>query len=415
MGRRPGSKNKPKQALEAPQNLSKVSEVKEAPKRAQKAKEGAKKPTGAAPKVARQKALSISTHNGDISTPERVSSDSGVAVIPGADKDYKELSVYETGTSNRAIIDLATGQILGAAFDITAPSTTKYSHSFIQTLAKCTAAGYFRKSHAKALKVFALERGSCVHSLIEEWEKHGKDPVAGLPEAWRHYILDNAEGMSEDDRAKIEKEYRPTEQMLSEFVHENQDIRSKIRQEDVEVPFEIEVTLNIGDKQIKRIVVGKIDLIIWLDKERTKYNLIDHKTTATVPGDEEIALDTQFSVYQLAAEKLFGKPPLAMFYYHLKGTHMCSDRFSSVAHPREVGKRVDGCEIGYAKKVPKKTPDQIQSLLDTYYAPSIIRWEAQSIGKDGLADPKNRCVRCEYRDTCSKTTAKDLPVPVFVR
>lgn len=383
MGRTKGSKNKPKEATQATlEQPDKVSPV-EKPKRSPGAKKTAKK--------------------GDVEAP---------SAAPAATHDSS------TQHRNLVIMDAETGEIVGPdkSLDLNAPNGTRYSHSFIQNLCNCTASGWYRRTKAPARKVFALERGSVAHVLIEDWEKFNKDPLENFDNVWRQYILDNKDKMSPEDQEKIEKGYEDTKRMLSEFVDENKDIRDEIRPEDVEVPFEIEVTLNVGgDKQIKRTVVGKIDLIRWLDRKNVKYTLIDHKTSVSAPGLEELARNTQFAIYALAAEKLYGKPPAAMYFYHLAGTHMCSERFSSVKHPREIGKRVPNCEINYAVKVPRKTPEQTQNLLDTYYAPAILRWEAQSIGKDGLADPKNRCVRCEYKEFCDTVTAKDLPVPIFVR
>lgn len=333
-------------------------------------------------------------------------------------QESSTLTQSSTQHRNLVIMDAATGEIVGPdkSIDLDAPNGTRYSHSFVQNLCNCTLSGYFRRTKAPARKVYALERGSVAHILIEEWEKYGTNPLEKFDDTWRAYILDNAEKMSPEDQKKIEKGYEETRRMLVEFVDENKDIRGDIRPEDVEVPFEIEVTLNVGGgKQIKRTIVGKMDFIRWLDRQNVRYNLIDHKTSASVPGDEELKRLVQFSIYQLAAEKLYGKPPAAMYFYHLAGTHMCDDKFSSVKHPRELGKRLPNCEINYAVKVPRKTPEQIQDILDTYYAPAILRWEAQSIGKDGLADPKNRCIRCEYKEHCDTVTAKDLPVPIFVR
>lgn len=385
MGRRPGSKNKPK---EAPQAVSgqpdKVSPI-EKPKRSPGAKKAAKNGTVAAPSTA-------SAATQESSTQHR----------------------------NLVIMDASTGEIQGEAPDFRAIPDTMYSHSFVKDIHACTAKAYFRKTHAPARKVFALERGTVAHTLIEGWEKEGEDPVAGLPDAWKHYILDCKDQFSPEDQEKIEKGFTDTQRMLAEFVFENADVRHRIRPEDVEVPFKILVTINTSVGPIRRWLVGKIDLVLW-NEDRTSFNIIDWKTSAKAPHASELEIGVQFATYQIACKELYGQEPRTMTYYLLAGEHICRDskgasiRFSSNAHPRELGKRVPGCEVNYAIRVSRKSPEQLQALLDDYYSAAIYKWELGIVGKDGKHDPRSLCSMCQYKDFCDSFSVKNLPAPVFVK
>ncbi len=319
----------------------------------------------------------------------------------------------EVSLKPKLSVDIETGDILpDIAFDPFKPSTIKYSHSFIRALAECSFKGYLRKTHAPAAKAFALERGSCAHKLIEDYEITKKDPMESFDEQWGLFVLDNKEKMTPEDQEKIDKGYEDTQRMIREFVDENKDLVANIRPEDVEVSFEIEVEINVGGKIAKRTVVGKIDLVLW-NKDRTEYIIIDHKTTASAPGEEELEREMQFCIYQEAGERLFGKPPKKMLYYYLNGQHLCSERFSSVKHPRELGKRTPNCQINYAIDVPLKTKEQFQNMIQNYYWPQMIKWESSMIGKEGAADPKNNCVRCEFKKHCDTVT--QMPTPTFLR
>lgn len=315
---------------------------------------------------------------------------------------------------NLVIMDAATGEIIGPdkSLDLSVSGRKHYSHSFIKGVGQCSAQAYFKVIHAPQRKAFALERGSCVHTLLEDFAKHGKDPIAGLPDMWKHYITDHLSEMSAADQDKATKEYDNTLEMLIEFVDENKELFEKrVRPEDVEVEFNIEIPLRLGDKHFTRLFNGKMDLVLW-SADRTKYRIIDYKTVGSQPSDNELALDAQFSLYQYAATKLYGFPPTQIDFYMLKGIHLCKERFSSKSHPRKLGERVHGCEVTYALKVPRKTDEQIQELFDTYYAPLIVKFESGFIAKEGRTDIRNRCNMCTFFEHCN--TVKSFPAPRFV-
>lgn len=316
----------------------------------------------------------------------------------------------------RVVIDLTTGEILGPdkSLDLSIIPDTKYSHSFISTVATCTAQAYFRKSHAKSQKQYPMEKGSCIHAVIEGWLKEGKDPLTHLPDAWQHWVTDQLDNMSEKHQEDAKAGYAGAYQMLEEFVMENNSLLRQIRPEDVEVNFDLLITINTSLGPIQRNVTGKIDLVLW-DEKRQSYGVLDWKSGITVPSKDERKRNVQFAIYQKAAAHLYGKPASFMEFYVLPGLHLCDERFSSKKHPRPLLERTEGCKgLQYAFRVPIRGDEEIQEMIDLYYANQIIKWEAGIIGKDGMHDVKNNCLRCMYREACDEWK-KPFPAPVFVR
>lgn len=666
----------------------------------------------------------------------------------------------ESTQQDLVLLNPVTGEIVGPAkvLDLSKSLIPHYSHSFLKMVAQCSAQAYFKKGHFPQRKSFALERGSCVHHLLELFAKEGKDPVAGLPDAWRLYITDHVAEMNEDDQEKAAKEYDNTKRMLEEFVYENKQLfKERVRPEDIEVEFNLDIPLRLGDKTFTRKFNGKIDLVLW-SEDRTKYRIIDykglaldtpiptphgwttmadlkegdevfdrdgkpcrvvhkseihnrkcyqitfddglkiicddehrwitktgstcytklasgekkmydyrkesvktaaeiaetlknkgqkhhqllnaaplkvkhkellldpyllgcwlgdgttsngsitsadpeifeafseggfsvtsiqkkkdancetrtfgglynilsqmdlvghkyipeaylwasteqrlallqglmdtdgswnkdrrqavftninlklvqaladlisslgakakihpitakkghytsyryyyvtfvptwfnpfrlkrkadlvitkntahyrvitdvkevpsvptqcievdspshtylctramiptHNTSASAPGENELALDSQFALYFYAGEQLYGKKASALDYYLLNGVHICRDkngnsiRFSSKAHPRELGQRKSGCEITYALKVPKKTDEEIQELFNAYYAPLVVKYESGIVAKEGRSDVRNRCNLCTFSEYCA--TVREFPAPRII-
>ncbi len=312
------------------------------------------------------------------------------------------------------VMDVQTGEIVGRdkSLNLDVSARAYYSHSFLRGYASCSARTYFRTIKAPARKSFALERGSCAHELIERFAKEGRDPVANFPEAWERFITANLPEMSEADQEKAPREYEVTKLMLEEFVIENNELfQKRVRPEDAEVEFNVPVVMTVGNKQFTRNFFGKIDLILW-NSDRTRYRIIDYKTSASSPGDEALSLDTQFALYQYAATQKLGLPPSAMDFYLLKGQHVCDERFSSAKHPRDPLRRLPNCQVNYALKVPIKTDEEIQDLFNLYYANLILKYEAGFFSRDGRSDPKNQCGRCEYLQHCLQT--RSFPTPVII-
>ncbi len=399
MARPKGSKNKPKQPLQSTLEQSNEVYPSEKPKRAQKGLKRAKKGI-----VEGSFAPSAATEKEPLPPTANPAPKQGVIDSP-----------------NRAIIDLNTGQILGPdkSLDLSISAIPHYSHSFIRSVATCSAQAYFKKANAPQVKSFALERGSCVHNLLEAFAKEGKDPVAGLPDMWKLFIVDHLEEMTEADQEKATKEYESTKEMLEEFVHENATFfHEHIRPEDVEVEFNLDVPLRLGDKTFTRKFNGKIDLIVWNNDRTEIRRIIDYKTSASAPSSNELALDSQFALYFWAVQQMFGLKARGMDYYLLRGQHLCRDeagrsiRFSAKAHPRALTERKPNCEVTYAIRVPTKTDDEVEELFNAYYAPLVVKYEAGIISKEGRADPRNRCNFCTFATHCS--TVKEFPVPRIV-
>lgn len=201
--------------------------------------------------------------------------------------------------------------------------------------------------------------------------------------------------------------------MVEEFLFENREIfASLVRPEDNEVEFTIPITMNVGGHVFTRDFYGKIDLLVW-NKDRTSARLLDYKSSASAPSKSTLDVETQFALYEAAFYHLFpGKRLSGIEYYLLKGQHGCDVKFSSKAHPRNPLERKPGCWINYAIKVPKKSPEYMQSLYNTYYGPNILKYEMGLISKEGLADPRNRCGMCEYEKHC--LTVTEFPGPTIL-
>lgn len=423
MGRRPGSKNNPQitHAEATVANEDVQTEYRE-PKRRGRPKKTLSNNPHTIPKYGTERPLSDNSkcndghpHGGEpCNNPKghkgKHDNLSATPQTPSSENTQQDL----------VLLNPVTGEIVGPAkvLDLRVSARAHYSHSFLKSVAQCSAQAKFKAEHAPQRKAFSLERGSCVHHLLELFAKEGKDPVAGLPEAWRFYITDHVTEMNEADREKAAKEYDNTKRMLEEFVYENKQLfKERVRPEDIEVEFNLDVPLRLGDKTFTRKFNGKIDLVLWSD-DRTKYRIIDYKTSASAPDPNSLALDAQFSLYFWAGEQLYGKKASALDYYLLNGVHICHDeegksiRFSSKAHPREIGQRKSGCEITYALKVPKKSDEEIEELFNAYYAPLVVKYESGIVAKEGRADVRNRCNLCTFFEYCA--TVREFPAPRII-
>jgi len=121
-------------------------------------------------------------------------------------------------------------------------------------------------------------------------------------------------------------------------------------------------------------LVGRIDQIV----ERSKgICVVDLKTSRLLPTEFEIKGDYQFTVYAFAYESLYGKPPAALYNFHL----------------------ASGKYIEY--KRTEKDMDELVVLLDLMVTELDYRvgegaWEEYNKSKGW------HCNRCSYRYECYK-------------
>jgi hypothetical protein len=285
-----------------------------------------------------------------------------------------------------------------------------YSHSFIRKYSSCHAAGFFNKQKVQTRPSFALERGSLIHAAIEAAEKNDADPYKVLEERWKLNILDNFDQFRPTDQKKVEKGYEETKRMLDEWLYVNlANVRALVRPEDVEVEFNLPVEIMTDRGSFKRRFLGKLDLVLW-NSDRTAYRIYDYKTGAKAPTEEELTLDTQFTLYQWAATQMYGMPPQKMFYYFLMGENNTGTKFSpsnakTQSNPRHPDK------LDYALPVPMRSGREIADYFNNYAAGAIVGYESGIVSKNGKSDPK-MCARCEYKPHCDTA---NMPLPRFAR
>jgi hypothetical protein len=343
---------------------------------------------------------------------------------PTEDIRRQELNLDKPQSDRRlAVVDLDTGDVIGS-YDSSLlirdnTDEVKYSHSKIKTYNTCSAQTHFRNQKAFAQPQFALERGSAAHRALELGITQGKDPLKVLEDEWTVRFLERIEEYSKKDQDKIHKEYANTQKMIRYFMEENKHWIPRVRPEDNEVEFDMVFDFEVGGRKFKRRLLGYIDQILW-DVDHNEYEIIDFKTSAKAPADAELAIDAQFALYQIAATRLYGKPPSAIYYYLLKGDLNCDYRDGGYTcngdkkhkHVTNVCKKhyhTNKC-FNFSFEIPIKTDEEIQTLLNTYHGPNILQMEAGAYSKQrhDLAI----CGRCMYQQVCNET--KELPLPKWV-
>lgn len=358
-------------------------------------------------------------------------------VVDGEFHHHKTPHEYDRPDPKGVVtIDLVTGE----KFDIHPAQLVldndleryRYSHSFCKTYSTCQFKGVCYRIKAPSVPVFALERGIVAHSVVEEVEKDPTtDVMKLLDDLWKTRILDKYQDFSDKDKSSINSEgYEETVYMVEDWVHENLDLvtSGRIKPEDVEVEFNLPVTFKTEHGTFQRIFNGKIDLVLW-NGDRTKYHLFDFKTSYNAPSDDELALEPQFTLYQWAATQLFGKPPVKMFWYHLRGKHKTPEEHDPPLRNKQTGEllkkspafsepgpkggghpRVPEC-LKYAFEMPLRSQREIDNYFNNFVAGVIINYESGNMAKTGLSDP-DECVRCQYKAYCDKT---DIRLPFHVR
>ena len=328
----------------------------------------------------------------------------------------KAIGLAEPRSSTQVqTIDAKTGEVVDNPAELVLVDDVEryYSHSTIRSLASCSAQVYYRKTGVKGTPAFALERGSTAHAALEVFQKTG-DPTKAMKsfeDNWKLLVLDNAAKMKPSDQEKVRLGYEETKRMVTEFIIENGDVivgRPDLNKAEVE--FSIIVNLNVAGGSIKRRIFGKLDWVKF-SADGKHYTILDYKTSGQAPPDNELDRDTQFAIYQLAGTELYGFPPDKMVFYYLKGQHICGGRFSK-EHPRPTtAAGMEKC-LQFAFDIPIKTPEAIQAMIDTYYAPTIFANEIGLITKN-LSDARKCVSMCSFKEHCDGVTS--LPPPRFVR
>jgi len=350
----------------------------------------------------------------------------GEAQTPQIGQSTPEAISNATGPQNApserrlAVVDLDSGDVIGAydsALLIRDDLSIKYSHSRIRTYNSCSAQSHFRNINAPQQPRFALVRGSIAHLAIELAVTKGADPFKVLADEWKVQFLDRLSEYSEKDQRNIAKEYGATEKMLRLFMEENSRWFSRSRPEDSEVEFDFEFDFEVGGRKFKRRLGGFIDQILW-DKDRENYRILDYKSSAKAPPDEELALDSQFALYEAAATRLYGKPPDSIYYYLLRGELNCEHREGGyTCGGTDKHKHGAACEkhshiarcYNFSFKIPLKGPEGVQRILNTYHGPNILGMEAGVYAKQ--RHDLRMCGGCVYERVCLQTD--EMPLPKF--
>jgi len=310
------------------------------------------------------------------------------------------------------VIDIETGAILDhhpAELFLQDDVEHYYSHSTIKTLARCKAEAYYKKTGVKMRPAFSLERGSAAHNTLEAYIKYGTPVEEEFERQWTDLVLSKVDAMTANDQDKVRKLKEETIRMVTEFVEENDELIQS-GQSESEVEFSVILSMPLGNgKFFKRRVFGKIDWIVF-NHDKTKYRLFDFKSSAKAPPDEELDRDVQFTLYQHAATEMYGFPPEKIYFYLLRGAHLCRGDDGKAIRTSKAHPRTPEC-MQYAFEMPVKSQEEIDKIFATYYLPVIIEWEAGVIGKN-LSDAHWCQTMCGYKDHCDKVTS--FPLPRFV-
>lgn len=302
----------------------------------------------------------------------------------------------------------------------------RYSHSFIKNYAQCHAKGYFQRMKAPALPAYALERGIVCHEAIEAFEKDPSiDIVKKFDELWKQRLVDRFKEFSDDDKQKINYGYEESKLIVEDWHWENHELieSGDVFPEDIEVEFDLPVTFTTSQGTFKRRFKGKLDIVLW-NKDRSRYRILDYKTSYNAPSEAELALDPQFSLYQWAATQLFGFPPESMWWYHLKGKHKSPEEHDPPLLNKKTGEplkqtpqfsethpRTPEC-LKFAFLAPLRDQAVIDNYLNNFVAGEIIEYESGNVTKTGLADPDQCLHFCQYKQFCDNF---QIPLPKHVR
>ena len=147
-----------------------------------------------------------------------------------------------------------------------------------------------------------------------------------------------------------------------------------------------------------------------------------HNSSFAAPDQQELEEDVQFLLYQKAATEKYGFPPEKIWYYLLKGEHVCKATHIFKSGPRKGQSETSTPKFSndhvrsikcmdYAFEISVKPAEVLNQVLATYYLPTILEWESGLVRK--RLDDRKACSRCMYKEHCD--TVATLPLPRFIK
>ncbi len=239
---------------------------------------------------------------------------------------------------------------------------TYLTYSMIQSFNECPM--HFKARYILGLPTppsAALSFGTSLHAALRDFyrlDREKQNPEDFLMELYKNNWID--EGYEDKEHEKLT--FAKGQKFLRAFLKEKENL--KIKPLAIEQPFRF----RLGNLT----VAGKIDRVDA--KEDGKIEIIDYKTGASVPKQEDVDKDLQLSIYALAASLVPDKPfarqaadlELSLYYF-------------------ETGERLK------TQKTEKQLEETKKILLD---------WQKKISESDFSCRKTDRCRHCEYRLLC---------------
>ncbi len=239
---------------------------------------------------------------------------------------------------------------------------TYLTYSMIQTFQECPM--HFKARYILGLPTppsAALSFGTSLHAALRDFyrlDRGKKKPEEFLMELYQNNWLDEGYADKQHEKLTFEKGKR----FLRAFLDEKENLI--IKPLAIEQPFRF----RLGSLT----VAGKIDRVDAKDEERIE--IIDYKTGASVPGQEEVDRDLQLAIYALAATQVPDKP--------------------FAKKPEEVQLSLYYFETD-EKLRTNKTREQLEQTKKI-----LLDWAQKISESDFSCNKTERCRRCEYRLLC---------------
>jgi len=241
--------------------------------------------------------------------------------------------------------------------------------------------------------------GGAIHHMFDTFFSlpHGYKSLKKFIGTWIYYWLTYIPQEKYKDKLRIKK---PEDMqiylaigidLLKKFYYENIPYRTGEKP----MPL-VEETFNLRFKGHR--INGKIDRIQPV--ENNEIEIWDYKTGYTKPKEEELALDIQFTIYNLAWYKKTGKSPVKMRLVHL---------FSGEQFYVPIRTESDYIQLGYWLDEARI---YIQNILDPWHREwkdFPFRWfNPEDIERGYFPKrPSFFCSLCDYRGLCQESNPRD--------
>ncbi len=239
---------------------------------------------------------------------------------------------------------------------------TYLTYSMIQTFEQCPM--HFKARYILGLPTppsAALSFGTSLHATLRDFyrfDKGKKKPEEFLMELYQNNWLD--EGYADKQHEKLT--FKKGQRFLRAFLKEKENLT--VKPVAIEQPFRF----RLGGLT----VAGKIDRVD--PKDGGKIEIIDYKTGASVPEQEQVNKDLQLSIYALAATLVTDKP--------------------FAKKPEEVSMSLYYFETGEKLKT-QKTKEQLEETKK-----ELLEWQKKISESDFSCKKSDRCKNCEYKLIC---------------